>query len=300
MKATEYPLPIDGLAPAESTPMRVVGPGGVRLWAHGWFPEKSPRSILVLLHGIGMHGGPYRSVARAFTVRQIGLVVPDLRGHGRSEGRRHSLPDMATLTEDLDRIFAHVSRLYPGVPIALGGESMGGLLAAEFVSRRPHRPWAVVLLCPAFRVHPSRFIFRGLSTVPIGRIHTDSLAHLEPSTRMPGFVTAKRNDPDATHTVHFNYLLRLAAWGWRWPWAAARIPIPLQLHLPGRDRIIDNRVARQAFARWRGSPSELLEWDDAYHTLFWDPSTGEVVDRIAGWLLERLSPPVGAEPRFRF
>src|SRR5262249_17230154 len=72
---------------------KIAARGGIKLVVYEWRPAEATdhAPAVVFVHGIGMHGEPYSSVATGLTARGITFVVPDLRGHGRSEGKRGEL-----------------------------------------------------------------------------------------------------------------------------------------------------------------------------------------------------------------
>jgi uncharacterized protein len=102
-----------------------------------WRPDEEPWGGLVVIHGASSRKENHHDFAR--TARDAGLmvVVPDLRGHGDSEGALdgHVLDDLAKVAE-----------LVPE-PRALRGSSMGGYLAITAAERVGAK--AVIAICPA-------------------------------------------------------------------------------------------------------------------------------------------------------
>ncbi|GIT31736.1 MAG: hypothetical protein Ct9H300mP1_37820 [Planctomycetaceae bacterium] len=64
------------------------------------------------------------------------------------------------------------------------------------------------------------------------------------------------------------------------------ISCPLLLMLSGGDRIIDNVATRELFEGFRHRKKRLLEYDDAAHTLEFEPSREQFVADLIGWLDE--------------
>ena len=124
------------LGPGEEEPryeaFSVRSDDGVELRMHEWSPAGSARGIVFLLHGIGMYGAPYHAVAPAFSRADLILITVDVRGHGRSGGKRAVLFPRERLLADLDAGLDAIALRHPGAPVFLAGESMGGLLAAEY------------------------------------------------------------------------------------------------------------------------------------------------------------------------
>ena len=60
---------------------------GVRLSGFISAPEK-PKAVMSLVHGFGEHCMRYVPMAEDLNAQGIAVVAIDLRGHGRSEGKR--------------------------------------------------------------------------------------------------------------------------------------------------------------------------------------------------------------------
>ena len=61
---------------------------GVRLYAQSWTPSSEPKAVVCLVHGGLEHSGRYAHVAKALNNSGYLVAAIDLRGHGRSEGKR--------------------------------------------------------------------------------------------------------------------------------------------------------------------------------------------------------------------
>ena len=70
-----------------------------QIWA-----AKNPKAIMSLVHGFGEHSGRYEHMADYLNSKNISVVALDLRGHGRSEGRRGHCPDYSQLLGDVDAL----------------------------------------------------------------------------------------------------------------------------------------------------------------------------------------------------
>jgi alpha-beta hydrolase superfamily lysophospholipase len=102
-----------------------------------WRPDEEPWGGLVVIHGASSRKENHHDFARAARDAGLAVVVPDLRGHGDSEGALD-----ARVLDDL----AAVAQLVPE-PRALRGSSMGGYLAIAAAERVGAR--AVIAICPA-------------------------------------------------------------------------------------------------------------------------------------------------------
>lgn len=278
---------------------RVTARDKTALAVHEWRRRaaKEGETVLVFVHGLGLHGRPYGVVASGFTQEGITLIVPDLRGHGHSAGPRGELADAHVLRADLDAVIDAARARHPQSPIVLLGNSMGGLIAADYARQYPKKLAGLILLAPAFRVHASRLkppmkLTNSLQLADAlldGLIRIDAPEHLKACTREPGFSEAYRADPLATHAVKPQYLLRVSLMGLDWPAAAKELRLPLFVGVAGKDQIIDNAGAKAVFdgAATPGEHKTYRRWDAAYHTLCWDPLTPDVVKELSAWARER-------------
>lgn len=98
---------------------------GTSLRGQIWAAE-NPKAVMSLVHGFGEHSGRYADMAAYLNAKDISVVALDLRGHGRSDGRRGYCPDYAQLLGDVDALLAKSRALYLDMPHILYGHSMGG------------------------------------------------------------------------------------------------------------------------------------------------------------------------------
>lgn len=287
------PLPPGTPAPVYKR-LEIPARDHARLIVHEWAPPKliAGKPVALFLHGIGMHGEPYGSVAAGFTTQGIPFIVPDLRGHGRSGGTRGELASPSLLRADVGAAIAHIHRRYPDAPVVLLGDSMGGVLATDYAWRGEQRLAGLALLVPAFGLNLSQMQRPGgdlASLLTKGNVLLGTEKKMRPSTQSEGFLKARLADKLALREVKLSYLTTIGEMQGDWSRAAAEIKLPLFVCVAGADRVIDNARARRFFDR-AATPAEDKTWrklDGAYHTVCWDPATPELVSELARWILQR-------------
>ncbi|WP_066910145.1 alpha/beta hydrolase [Millisia brevis] len=99
-----------------------------RVFYRHW-PTRRPRAALIFAHGFGEHSGLYRRFAEEIGAQGVDLWALDLRGHGFSDGGRGAFGSIEDLADDLGRLAAIARGHAPGLPLALGGHSLGSLVA---------------------------------------------------------------------------------------------------------------------------------------------------------------------------
>lgn len=112
-----------------------TGIKGFRLYYQSWVPESSPSAIVLICHGIAEHSGRYAHVAEILVSENCAVYSYDLRGHGKSEGKRCDIDQFDQFIDDTKLFFDLIASKNPGLPVFLLGHSMGSLIAVQFASR---------------------------------------------------------------------------------------------------------------------------------------------------------------------
>lgn len=112
--------------------------------------ESTSDATLILLHGSGSESR-YLSKMASFLSKSdtMRVITPDLRGHGRSQGRRGDIDYIGQLDHDIEDLLTYVLENYGGSKVILGGHSSGGGMALRYVGNEsvPH-PDALLLFSP--------------------------------------------------------------------------------------------------------------------------------------------------------
>lgn len=108
---------------------------GIQLYLKSWIPDKNPRAVIAVLHGIGDHIGRYEDLALYFTKHQIAVIGIDLPGHGKSTGRRGHISSFSLILNHVQQLMLETRRRFIDVPIILYGHSMGGNIVLNYALR---------------------------------------------------------------------------------------------------------------------------------------------------------------------
>ena len=114
-----------------------------------YIPGNSDISI-VLLHGSGSEGRYLIPLGKKLnTESNITVLIPDLRGHGFSQG---SIPGdvnyLGQFEHDLEDLLTHIKSSYPSARVILGGHSSGGGLAVKYGGNSLNQFDGAILLAP--------------------------------------------------------------------------------------------------------------------------------------------------------
>jgi pimeloyl-ACP methyl ester carboxylesterase len=105
---------------------------------------------VVLLHGLRAYGHWFEEFAEAAGDRYR-VIAPDLRGRGESGWARDGDYSTDAYVADLERLVLHLGL----ERFALGGHSLGGVVAAHHAARHPEQVRALMILEMSPEVHPT-------------------------------------------------------------------------------------------------------------------------------------------------
>ena len=88
---------------------------GTQLHLHS-HPVEGARAVVALLHGYGEHAGRHAHVAEAWKAHGIATYAIDVRGHGKSEGRRGHVGRFPEYHQDFDALLSVVEERRAGKP----------------------------------------------------------------------------------------------------------------------------------------------------------------------------------------
>jgi alpha-beta hydrolase superfamily lysophospholipase len=142
-----------------------------RVW-----PNPDARYIVVLAHGYGEHVGRYEDVGE-FLVNRGGVVAaPDHAGHGRSGGERVLIEDYDAVVDDVHSVVTRMRAEHPGLPVALVGHSMGGMIAARYAQRHRDELACLVLSGPVLGSWSAATELLGADEIPDDPIDVSTLS----------------------------------------------------------------------------------------------------------------------------
>ena len=110
------------------TEREFIASDGTRLPLRRWLPRGPVRAVILALHGFNDYSHAFEIPAKAWAARGIATYAYDQRGFGGAPGRGFWAGE-GRLAIDAITAFRALRRIYPGRPVYLFGESMGGAIA---------------------------------------------------------------------------------------------------------------------------------------------------------------------------
>jgi acylglycerol lipase len=261
---------------------------GETIFHRAWLPEPDAVAAVLLVHGLGEHSGRYEHVAAALAGGGYAVHALDLRGHGRSSGKRAFVRSYDEFLRDVHQFRGLVEAEHPGLPLVLLGHSMGGNIALGYALEHPDGLRALVLSGPALQVgedfSPARIkIFTAIAKIAPG-LRPQGLS-ADAISRDPEVVRAYREDP-LVFTGKISAGLGAALIGamLRFPDRYAELSLPVLLLHGTDDQLADVAGSRALEAAATGTEVTAHYYEGLYHEVFNEPERDQVLADLRSWL----------------
>jgi alpha-beta hydrolase superfamily lysophospholipase len=262
---------------------------GLRLFARRREPEgRPPLARVLIVHGYAEHSGRYEELVERLLAAGYGVGQFDLRGHGRSEGRRGYVRSFDDYLRDLERFSAR-EREYDSVrPIFVLGHSLGGLIVAHWAINCSSPVAGVILSGAALKInediHPWLQRLSGLIGAIAPRLPTIRL-DTRAISRDPEVVRRFHEDPLVFHgRMPARTGAEIVRASRQIGGQLSKLVQPVLLMHGTADRLTDPEGGRQAYERAASTDKTLKLYPGLYHEIFNEPEHKQVVDDLIGWL----------------
>jgi len=268
------------------------GIGGVRIVYDVWTPDVPARGVVVLCHGYAEHARRYDHVAQRFG--QAGLITYaiDLRGHGRSGGKRVYLRNISEYAGDFHTLVGIATGDHPGLPLIVLGHSMGGGVVFAYGVEHSDDYAAMVLSGPAVyaqdavssvMIRVAKLVGSVLPGLPVENLPTEAIS------RDPEVVAAYMDDP----LVHHGKLpagigKALIKVGETMPQRASALTAPLLVVHGEQDKLIPVAGSHRLVECVASTDVHLKVYPELYHEVFNEPEKALVLDDVTSWIEAKL------------
>jgi alpha-beta hydrolase superfamily lysophospholipase len=251
-------------------------------------PQHEQRGSIVLMHGLGEHGGRYRHLARFFNDCGLSVRCYDHRGHGLSQGDRGDVINGDPMLLDAQIVIDDFSVQCNQAPFLLG-HSMGGLFAAHFALSRRSPLRGLILSSPALAVRLSDFQRMLLKLMLRLAPHVGVPNGLKPDflSHDPAVVAAYQGDP-LVHAKISARLLRSMLNSIEFcQQRAPTLACPTLMVVAGDDHLVEPEGSRSFFSRVPQGMAEMHVYEGFYHEVFNETEAQRPFADVRTWL-ERL------------
>lgn len=260
----------------------------------GWhWTRPAPRGVLLIAHGFGEHGGCYRHLAAVLgPAAELDVVAPDLRGHGRSPGRRGVVSAYEDLVADVRRVFDWTARARSGLPLFVLGHSNGGQLALRLALEQPaglsglivSNPSLVLATAvPAYKLAIGRLLRKAAPWVTL-----DASLPADRMTRDPAMQHEHHVDPLRHSRISAPLFFGMVEGGAALAQRTLELTTSALILLGAADPVVDPGATRAVFDRLRCADKTLLIYPKMLHEPLNELGREQVFADLLAWLMPRL------------
>lgn len=282
------------LAPATSHAAlladKVQLPDGSELALRRWMPEKAPRALILALHGFNDYSHSFALPGAALAHEGVGMIAIDQRGFGRSP-QPGIWPGSDNLVRDVRWVLALLQQQYPGTPLYLLGESMGGAVAVEACRQGAcDQLSGLILSAPALWGNEGfasfyRFtLWLAAHTIP-GSEWTGEDLEILASDNLP-MLYAMGNDPLVIKHTRVDAIYGLVGLMGEAYRSVEKLSLPILLLYGAQDEVIPRDPIASAIDRIR-APLTVAFYRQGYHMLLRDNQRAVVYADLLSWLTDR-------------
>ncbi len=251
---------------------------------------RSPKASILIVHGLHEHCERYAPLATFLNNQNMDVYTFDLRGHGQSTGPKNIIKDIDEYRQDVENVYRTIPQ---GIPFFILGHSMGGLVVVHFLQFRFREDVKGVVLSgaalelgkdvppyaiPAVKVMGKLFphlkapavnpysISRDLDQVEVYK--TDPLITLDGVKAGLGLALVNAIKDAKSKFKHFDY--------------------PILVMHGSDDKITNPEGSKLLFAQAAVADKTLRIWEGAYHEIFNETNSAEVIRYTADWIKSRI------------
>jgi alpha-beta hydrolase superfamily lysophospholipase len=247
-----------------------------------------PKASVFIVHGLGEHLGRYENVIN--TLKEYNLFLLDLRGHGKSGGKRGHVMRFDEYLDDVDALRNEVKNLVQGKSFILG-HSMGGLIVLRYAIYRPEGLSGVVSSGPLLGVNVEvpkiQIVIGGFiskvapSLAMSNNIDTNKLSHDR------AVVDAYNNDPLVHAKVSARWYVEMVKAMVDTNANAGKLTMPCLIMHGSADALTNPKSSREFFEKAGSKDKTYKLYEGYYHEIYNEVEKQKPLSDMAEWLNKR-------------
>ena len=245
---------------------------------------ENEKKRLFIIHGICEHSGRYQSFAEWLNQKGVSVITYDLRGHGKSEGRRVYIKHFVDHLIDLTKVIDQYQN--SKVEQILLGHSMGGLIGYLYMNLNPKVDRIIASGAPTDYLEDVKILkytgFRWFGWVKRkNNFADDSLSHdkaIEEQYKKDPlvskyFTVRLAGEMFYRGVKHLNNNLE-------------KLQKPVLILHGEKDKIVPKEHSERIFDLIDNKNKKLILYPDMYHEILNELDKEKVYNDILGWLNE--------------
>lgn len=251
-------------------------------------PEGHVKGVICLVHGLGDHSGWFKDLFDFFASSNFAILTFDLRGHGKSDGKRGHIPSYGALMKDIELLLNIAKKNFKGVPVFLYGHSFGGNQVLNYALRHHPDIAGIIVSAPWLSLYSNPSKMKLYFTFLMNKIKpsfiVDNVVEGANLSHNPDIAINQEKDPLVHNFVSaalFTNAYKAGEWAIE---NASNLYIPLLLFHGDSDKITSH-IASEKFIK--KAPSNLVTfklWKGLYHSLHNEISNRDIFINILNWI----------------
>ena len=287
-------------SPARFTDSAFIAADGASLPLRKWLPRGEVRAVILALHGFNDYSNAFAMPGPLWAEQGIATYAYDQRGFGGAP-MRSDWAGSARLAGDAVTAIRLLRGMYPGRPIYLLGESMGGAISILAATGTDGVPPAgadgLILSAPAvwgratMEFWPKLALFAAVRFVPDMLLTGQGLG-IKPSDNLP-MLKALAKDPMVIKGARVSTIYGLVDLMDMALEAAPRLDMPFLLLYGARDEVVPREALAEFVAGLPSDPAHrrrLAYYRNGYHLLLRDLEGSTVAGDVANWVFDPRAP----------
>ena len=265
------------------------GQNNAQLFHQVWKCDE-PRGKILITHGLAEHSDCYDTLAQQLAASDWEIWSWDLRGHGRSPGKRGYIGEFQTYIEDLKLFVDAIRKEDNGdKPFVLFGHSLGGLITIKHVlDHQPENIDAVCLSAPAlglaFEAPKYKTVLADFAAQWLPKLTMYNEIKYEDLSRDQKQLAGYGSDTLRHDKISPAVFLGMLAGFEQAVNESSKFKIPLLLQVAGNDRIVSPAAAQNWFRALDFEKKKMHIYSDSYHEIFNDLDRDEAFQDLKGFL----------------
>ncbi len=268
----------------------VPGRQDAELFYQKWITPNS-RGTILITHGLAEHSDCYDQLAHELNTDGWNVYGWDLRGHGRSSGKRGYVENFLYFIEDLKHVVSFVQRqedFNVKHPLILFGHSMGGQIVTRAVLKENLMVQAVVLSSPAMGLKMAVPQWKvALSETAVKwfpKVTLSNEIEFSDLSRDENMIDSFKRDSLRHSKISPEVFLGMRAGFHEVLENAENFKLPLCVQIGGADPMIDVEATKTFFAKTTSTIKELFVYPDSLHEIYNDLDRDQVIKDLKTFL----------------
>lgn len=263
----------------------------IDLFFQTWSKDEPARGTVIITHGMAEHSECYHPLAKVLAENGWYVMGWDLRGHGRSEGKRGYVQDFSFFRQDLAAFVQLAQRQshIPKSPLVLFGHSMGGLITLQYlVQPDTPKPDAAVFSSPALgltvKVPAIKEMIAHVAEKWLPTLTLHNEINYDILSRDEQMQQAYPRDNLRHDKISPGVFLGMQRAFEEVAQHAHEISIPVLFQISGDDRLVSAAASRDVFAKMPNKRNQLIVYPDSMHEIYNDLDRETVIADLKRFL----------------